>query len=639
MQIVEIKNNLLKISYDADVNALVLSGFLAIKCKNRFYIGQIMYLEGDANNNFAILKLLFNFDEAGNVSSYNGSVPNKQSEILQLSTQEIFNLLSVKSPISIGQLSLQPENLNLDENLLREKLLICAEKNEDKKILTENLAYQLSKKDKNVLIIDLTGEIELPSKKLIAGEDFKLPLNYDTINFLYEKGLDDAKAESKAIIQEVFQEVQNYINTIPDKFLPLDIFKSVVDEQYQETEMVELVLLKNKLIKYGEKGLFAQTKEEFISLEKSLKNNKITVLDCSSIESVFQREFISFAYSAVANLNEDVFVFVEVRDKNSDKKLLKQIYTTKNAFSSIIATYAYKYNFELKQISKNLILFAPIKQQNDFASYNTFIHKLNENEFVVCGKETHNLPFIVRLEKIEIMQKETQQEIFPNEIAVEEEFEKKIQEEKTPEELLEEQIRQDVEQFYTRPSSDIESEKQHEEPVVVEELTEEDLDFIDQMNIVQDSTDEPSEEVVQVQPQDDFVYSSGEETSSEQESAEEDFIVEEFSEEQDSSLVFPSETNEFQFEETFESVESSSEILPPEETTRPTLPVFEAEIPPKEDASSDEFESGDLVMHNKYGKGTIEKKIGYGSKNLYSINFENVGRRLLDPNLTELQKI
>ena len=53
---------------------------------------------------------------------------------------------------------------------------------------------------------------------------------------------------------------------------------------------------------------------------------------------------------------------------------------------------------------------------------------------------------------------------------------------------------------------------------------------------------------------------------------------------------------------------------------------------------SDEIEQGDTVVHAKYGNGVVEKMIKYGTKTLFSINFDNVGRRLLDPTLTEIKK-
>ena len=45
-----------------------------------------------------------------------------------------------------------------------------------------------------------------------------------------------------------------------------------------------------------------------------------------------------------------------------------------------------------------------------------------------------------------------------------------------------------------------------------------------------------------------------------------------------------------------------------------------------------------MVMHAKYGKGIVEKMVKYGTKTLFSINFQNSGRTLLDPTITELKK-
>lgn len=59
------------------------------------------------------------------------------------------------------------------------------------------------------------------------------------------------------------------------------------------------------------------------------------------------------------------------------------------------------------------------------------------------------------------------------------------------------------------------------------------------------------------------------------------------------------------------------------------LPIYE----PKEIDNNDtsEFKEGNRVIHAKYGEGTVEKIIAYGNKTLCAIQFDNVGRRLLDP--------
>lgn len=77
-------------------------------------------------------------------------------------------------------------------------------------------------------------------------------MNYDAINFIYEKELEDIDATSKAVIQEIFIELQEYTKTLPEGFIPFETFFNVVDSQYKETGITQLVLLKNKLLKYKE---------------------------------------------------------------------------------------------------------------------------------------------------------------------------------------------------------------------------------------------------------------------------------------------------------------------------------------------------------------------------------------------------
>ena len=73
----------------------------------------------------------------------------------------------------------------------------------------------------------------------------------------------------------------------------------------------------------------------------------------------------------------------------------------------------------------------------------------------------------------------------------------------------------------------------------------------------------------------------------------------------------------------------------------PVVPVYTPEEDEGEEISGDEigYNKGDTVSHPRYGQGVIEKIIKYGNKTLCSIAFENVGRRLLDPSISEFEKI
>lgn len=625
MQIIEVKNNLVKIGYDTSTENLTLSGFVVIKDSSHAFIAQIIHLESNSSENFAIVKLLFNFDDNGVVSNYNGSIPESKSLIDIVHPQELLELLPLQNPILFGELAQQNTLLNLDRSILEEKLLVCSEKEEDSGILIKNLAAQLINEGKKVVIFDFNGTLDInynpAQNKILAGRDFKLPLNNQAINFIYEKGLDDAKAETKALIQDVFLEVQEYIKTLKDGFVPFETFKNIVADQYKETELIELVLLKNKLLRYYEAGIFAQEKSEFNSLKLSLKRDELTFLDLSRVDDAIQREMISYTYSLInefSEQNKEFYVIFNVDNSTSDKKLLKQIYTTQNAYSTLICSYSYKYLKELKQLAKNIILFAPIQQQNDFAGYNTFLAKLNPHEFIVYGNATHHLPLIVKLSDLS---HEISQSVYKEATPLE------IQEE-TPisqADLLDEEIKKDVDEFYIAPKF----EEIIEDEPVEDELTEDDLDFIDHLGIEPNLTENNAEEF-----EEELIEEESQELS----------IEEEFSNIEREEPIEETDFEDATFSEVLTQQQEQGgeeppmlDILPVKMASTPIVPIYSAEIEPK--ADSDALEQGDMVTHQKYGKGTVEKLISYGSKTLCSINFDNVGRRLLDPSLAEIKKI
>ena len=51
------------------------------------------------------------------------------------------------------------------------------------------------------------------------------------------------------------------------------------------------------------------------------------------------------------------------------------------------------------------------------------------------------------------------------------------------------------------------------------------------------------------------------------------------------------------------------------------------------------FKAGDQVRHDEYGMGIINKVIPMEGSVVLNITFEHVGKRLMDPALSELQKI
>ena len=109
----------------------------------------------------------------------------------------------------------------------------------------------VSKKEKSV-IVDTCNLFE-DYDKVVLSRDYKLPLNAEMIDYIFEYDLAEVDAATKAVIQDVFYEVQQYIKTLDEQFLPIDKFVDVVAQQYKALQMPELALLKNKLLKNFQK--------------------------------------------------------------------------------------------------------------------------------------------------------------------------------------------------------------------------------------------------------------------------------------------------------------------------------------------------------------------------------------------------
>ena len=65
------------------------------------------------------------------------------------------------------------------------------------------------------------------------------------------------------------------------------------------------------------------------------------------------------------------------------------------------------------------------------------------------------------------------------------------------------------------------------------------------------------------------------------------------------------------------------------------MPIFKNKTEQKEKIV---FKTGDKIEHDKYGKGEVVKVITYANRSLLQINFEEVGKRLLDPDIANIRK-
>lgn len=745
MNVMEIKNNLVKVAFSAEDN-LALGGFIIIEDENSPYVAQVMNLKSDTATNYAIVKLLFTFNEDGILKNYDGTIPSRKANVSKLPSSELLDIIPVEDAIVLGSLAQQGINLKVDKTILENNLLVCSNNQSNTATLINNITSQISEKS---VIIDTDGLFD-SERTIVLGKDFKLPLNYETINYIYENDLEDVDAISKAVIQDIFLELQNYIQTLPERYLPFDTFIDVIDVQYRQSEIPQLILLKNKLLKYKEMNIFGQDLKDILNLSIAIENAKDICIDLSDVEDNLQKEVIRYVYKILNGINEQIYCFVKVSNSNISKKLLKKYITRDNVFTTIIAPHEFKYIEEVKEVSQNVIFFAPLTLQHDFASYNSFLAKLNSDEFVVCGAHTQNIPFITELAPVED-EKETPivpmpeavtKTVEPEEKQEEQEVEPKIDQELKPEPEPEAEVtrqpEEDVqaeeistsqeENFPEIKYPDIEETSENEsfetldaldtentfepqieednnndnvdevediEETIIDEPISEDLIIEEPVSEISDDTEEFSSEennFNKIQPagnilddsdtvfepldstkqddEDDFstIESADEieipEIAEEPRELTNDEMVEQVAKDVDKALYekLPSDDDIEGFEEDAQldlteddlnliddltadediQLADSGEMqdfnIEENEELPPVVPIYPTEDDLDEDDGMN-FEPGEKVYTAKHGEGVVEKMIKYGNKMLCSIDFPNIGRRLLDPSMTEIKRI
>mgnify|MGYP004504527113 FL=1 len=765
MQVLEIKNNLVKIAYDVNDN-LALSSFVIIEDTNTPYVAQVVNVKADKLTNFAIVKLLFTFNEEGILKNYNGTIPSLKSTVSILPSKELLDIIPIENNLIMGELAQQNVTLNVDKTILDNNLLVCSDNVENTNILLKNITKQI---DEKIVIFDTDGLFDAENK-ITFGKDFKLPLNYDTINFIYENELDDVDATSRAVIQDIFIEVQEYTKNLPEGYLPFETFINVVDQQYKETQIPQLVLLKNKLIKYRDLNAFAETLKDVLSLSIAIDKSKVTIIDISEMAPVLQKEIMSYTYGVMKGINETIYSFVKVDNANSSKRLLKTFLSRDGIYTTIICRHEYKYLPELKSAAQNLILFTPQTLQHDFAAYNTFLNKLNTDEFIIYGAHTQNIPLIVELDELELDTQndddETESEKDIEEIPssnvvpmpapvqntapqenVTETPEPEIQEEETfkapeveypdlgfdnetpssneaptvdfpetetlnvTEEQPEENFTQiELPETFEEPEIEEVQQEEPEEDIqenfdneISQEPIEEEVfmpetdipqveinEDLSEQAIIEDSniSETPAEYTSQATEEQAPIYNILDDNEIDYQDAEPevlplepeiDYSVEDIDIEENYQEPQPYDENEAMIEQAAKDVDKLIyEKLPNEDVTLddlsdlqsdelteddlnligdlasdngitpepeleyneeqpPVVPIYNAEdIEPQEQQS---LEPGDRVSSPKYGEGVVEKMIKYGNKMLCSIEFPNIGRRLLDPAMTEIKKL
>lgn len=765
MQVANTLNNSIRILFNPRIESFKLFDFLMVKSDDSKYIAQIVEIyddKFDASQNVAKLKLFYQVNESNEVIPYDNFTPNKECEISKVKQDEIESFINQdKETFILGTNAKTNSALNVQYDFFNNNAVILADKIENASAITFNLAKKLSSK-RNVVIIDTTGVLELDGvKKIKAAKNFKMPLNYTTIDSVFDRCLKDASLEFQAIGGQIINEIKKFARKQEDGFIPFNLLTRVLIQQHKATPYPELKLLLVRLKKHQMDEVFARTKAEKEALFKTIEKNSITIIDLSGVDTYWQKTYIDYI---VSDIEQENYLITRINDEHFDVELINKIYNKKKNIKFVPnVSYSYKKLPSVMQHCKNYILMPSMVQRTDFLDANFALSNLISDGCIVFGENTDNFIYLAKDYELEIQEKrknyrkialtlanqeDTEQNLgekgdyFENKETKDEslsdsarlikelsEFEatqkevlesKEISKENHSQETFEdienptleenkpistedlfEQVEEKVEikEEAKDDFQDIIPSEIKEEEVEVEEVKEnteteeqeesfkdilnEEVSSVEESNDTLEMQEETTiEEESQEQTLDELIENNFQETQTSEDSLEIETIDVTSEQEQDMDLS-DDELDFFQMAQDSDDEETSQEnsetqedeidlneiadnsidnnfeeiinsknpqsvqtIALDEKTNidaeilnqpapKENLPIFKDEE--KEKKSSKTYEIGNIIVHKKYGRGTVVKTIKYEERQLLQIEFDEAGKKLLDPTVADIK--
>lgn len=449
MKILEVRDGFVK--FEAD-NSVYLSSFIQIDGIEKRYIAQVTQLKRSGENSIAYAKILFLYD--GSLQPYDRTQPSKESEIKEFTFDILNNSINAKAPVIAGETLGKGVSIIIDASSFDKKMLASIDDKQENNIIARNLVKQFNNLDKNVLIIDTLGVID--ARKITAGVDFKLPLDTASLAFMYQDCLNDATADSKSMIIEIFKDLSDYSQTVP--FVPFGALKSIVDDMVDKSHVFKLLVLKNKLAKFDKLGYFAANKQEVDKIDAIL-NSKCAIIDLSKLDTAFQNRYLAFLYEKLQQ-KPNTQVLLELSNVIS-KKNLKNILSSENIPTTFITHSRFKYLNDIKNLFDNFIISPSFTNNEIFSIYSSFLKAMPKQTYLITGEAVNYIPLVSTLKVINEVIPSQPETVEKEEIPVSEPEE--VQEELPIEEPEEE------EEIVQEDDSELEEISEEDEPEIIEE--------------------------------------------------------------------------------------------------------------------------------------------------------------------------
>ena len=495
MQIFEVKNNIAKIIYNPAENKLLPSDFLLIEDTNQKLIAQVINIEttDKSDSNLAVLRLALNIDKEDNLSYYNGYIPAKSSKLIYITSDEIIELIkSSEDNVYFGNLSNHPSCfVKTNISFIDDRLYVQSDRADRTEIIFKNIISELKEKNKKIIILDFDGQYASSEKalRLKVSQNIKLPLNTEAFDTILNYDVVDCPLEDKAVIQSIVLELREYLKTLKDKYIPFNMFMQVVNAEFSSNPVSGLMLLRNKLWKYAQDGIFADKKEQFDVINSAFFNQNIIILDASDVSEIWHKFIIQ---NVIELTSHNCYLFVSLNDIELDKKSISSFYNKKNIIPVVSTTYDSPYRPILKSLCKNQLLCKPSVVLNEQEYYSPLLQKMNNVDMLLFGETTLYLPLQVELQQFD---SDTVDEVVQNDIK--KDVDKLLS---SPQTVIPSSVNvvsnvideiHVVDEGIVEEIIDEEESIEQIEELVDDEITDSDFDFLDEM--------QSKEEVVEVQ--------------------------------------------------------------------------------------------------------------------------------------------
>lgn len=676
MQIFEVKNDTAEILYACNEEKLYLFDFLFIEDEELTIVSQVTDISTTDNEkeNIATVKFCLSVDKNNRLTKYNGHTPHKNAEVGYLDAAEIIGLFRPKNNAIVWGDYIRNTELTVSTDLkfLSSGFCTICDKTEQTEAVVKTLVSSLEKANTKTLILDFDGKYQniKTTNKAVYGKEYRIPLDCKALDYIFENDLEDCTPDVKVVIQNIILEIQKYIESVEKGFIPFEMFLQIIISETKRTANSGLLAFCNKLLNYKYKKIFADRENQFSVIDNCDGSFK---LDLSTVDEKFYPLLFS---SVISRLYKKFYVIADITDENVKSSTMRNIYEKQNVRLLPVISHESKYLNKIKAHCSNFAVFAPVEKIKSTEFYSDIISKIQTDEFVLFGENSLFVPLLVsvkkQLEKAGCTDENTiTEDDLDNLDNTNLELLKQIIEQ---EELKKDAVTvseddlNDLEELY-HPETFVQQNNEQEAPVILPEENDfknEPAVIIEENSIIEELQIAEDDEIIENEEDDDEINEISLEITKNTEDKED------LSQEKDQEVsdVQNVEENHPQSKETVQRNKQTEQLIQQKQSTeipvqkappmikveqkeqndsfkipqKPLpkaneLPVYEPKNPSSNQANAIDYSEGMRVSHAKYGTGTVEKIIKYGKKTLCSIQFDTLGRRLLDPNITTIEKL